>query len=922
MKKNTFCKMLILKKIILYFLLLYFYSVKIIFAINIPYNKVLNKTNHKENFQNTYKKNNLYDAGTIKKLIYNHQYFIHKMYLKSLKLSSYNQDNVILSAQIDNILSKKRKNIYNKHVEQYIENTWLDDSTEYYHPIHYIPFTSDLYNRIIEFFGGKISTTIEAKIKKIFASLHANHSVVNISFNHFPFSKWKIKFLLPIKEKNNYLFFTQNTFTINKDSQYVNTGLGIRKISTKHHFLLGINNFLDYDYTTNNYRLSLGLEFWKSFIKLSSNVYFRLNNWKPFKNHIFPINNEKETYDIFSRPANSFDVILEGYLPKIPQMIFNVKLTKFLQGKQTIFNNHNKYYDNDLYILKPSKLSFGLQYRLNSLLYFNFLREQTFVDHNGNNTVFGIGLNFNLNSPIYHRIDHFIRAVKTFNKSVIDNKYDFVNRNNIITFEYKKVKSLNIHMLNNITNLPKTKNYLRINDYKLIKKITFENTADFIKNKGLFILQQDDCVVILPEYVHQVNSKTCYNTYNIKVIIEDIYQRKKSFTLNIRVLPETTSIKHNKIDIKKSSLQIKPNNIYIDYKNKCTVLFTAKRNNNTIVTHLKNVQFIVKDKSNHIINSFHAKEKYPGIYSANIYNNLIGSFTIQVKINNIYYAELSKKVIFFDANQVVYLNVYEQKKLYAKNTIYDHIILKINLLNLNHQPVNKAYNIIVRILSINDRQGKKRTDSGKLQILNNNKVNNNKVNISNNTKYQFTTNNDGTLQLDISDPDGIGVKTKISISIPQTNITSNISLIYAVPTSPDTDKANMYGYMDDKIYHNHTTLHRPPLYSEYAGDRKILYLNEFWSVFTIHKAHTYCKSLHGSLPTKETMIAFNKNYSTNNLFHKYGWPYKNIFSNIWTANQYTKHDMQYYFYISIMNNKYYRGLSSSTYNVFCENTIK
>ncbi|QJC31467.1 hypothetical protein GJT87_02260 (plasmid) [Enterobacteriaceae endosymbiont of Macroplea mutica] len=926
MKKNTFYKILKLKKNIIYFLLLCFYSVEIIFAINLPNNSVLNinKIHHKENFQNTHQKINNTNASNIKKLIYNHQYFIHKMYLKSLKLSSYHhQHGIILSIQKDIVLCKKGNDIYNNiSIEQpYIENEdmWKNDTTEYYHPVHHIPYTSDLYNRIFRYFSEKISAKMEKNIKKIFSLWHTHNSIVNISFNKYPFSSWKIKFLLPIKDKNNYLLFTQNNFTINEDSQHINSGLGIRKISTKHHFLLGINNFLDYDYTTNDYRLSLGLEFWKSFIKLSSNVYFRLNNWKQFKNHIFTINNKKITYDIFARPANSIDVILEGYLPKIPQMIFNVKFTKFLQKKQAILHHH-QYDDNELYILKPSKLAFGLHYRLNSLLYFDFLREQTFVDHNGNNTIFGIGLNFNLNGPIYHRLDNFIRAVKTFNNSnnIIDNKYDFVKRNNIITFEYKKVKSLNIHMLNNITNYPKTINYLKIHDYQLIKNITFHNVSDFMKNNGLFILQQDDCVVILPKYIHKINSKTYSNTYNIKVTIEDIYQREKSFSLTIRVLPKTKPIKVNKIDIKKSSLQIKPNNIYIDYKNKCTVLFTAKSNNNTAVTHLKHVKFIMKDKDNHIINSFHAKEKYPGIYSANIHNDFIGSFTIQVKINDIYYTELSKKIIFFDENQVAYLNIYDQKKLYEKNTIHDHVVLKIHLLNLNHQPVHKAYNIVVSILSINDRQGKNRTDSGKLHILNNNKVNL----LSNNTKSQFITNNDGILQLDIADPDGIGVKTKISFSIPQTNITSDISLIYAVPTSPDTDKANMYGYMNDDIYYNHITLHRPPLYAEYAGDRKIFYLNEFWSVFTIHKAQTYCKSLHRSLPTRETMTVFNENYSTNNLFNKYGWPYKNIFSNIWTANQYTKNDMEYYFYISIMNNKYYRGLSSSAYNVLCENIIK
>ncbi|QJC30639.1 hypothetical protein GJT85_02275 (plasmid) [Enterobacteriaceae endosymbiont of Neohaemonia nigricornis] len=191
-----------------------------------------------------------------------------------------------------------------------------------------------------------------------------------------------------------------------------------------------------------------------------------------------------------------------------------------------------------------------------------------------------------------------------------------------------------------------------------------------------------------------------------------------------------------------------------------------------------------------------------------------------------------------------------------------------------------------------------------------------------NNDYKFMTDENGELHLQISSPDGLGVKTTLSININNNNkIIKIINFIFTVPTSPDIDKANMYGHMQDTIMSNNITLHRPPLYAEYIGGKndKLYYSNEYWSILDYDNAKKYCKSINGTLPSKETLIKFNKNLNNYDLLNIYGWPiYSKRTSFIWSSSIDNNNNMKYYYYVDLLNNKIFKGLSSSTYNVFCE----
>ncbi|WP_249042830.1 inverse autotransporter beta domain-containing protein [Pantoea stewartii] len=160
--------------------------------------------------------------------------------------------------------------------------------------------------------------------------------------------------------------------------------------------------------------------------------------------------------------------------------------------------------------------------------------------------------------------------------------------------------------------------------------------------------------------------------------------------------------------------------------------------------------------------------------------------------------------------------------------------------------------------SVTDRQGKARTDSGDL-LFDGKKID----------EFKGSTDENGKLAVTLTDPDGIGVQTTIKVSVD--GIQKETSVIYTVITSPDTDKANMWGHMPDTITTDGVTFVRPDLVSEQPGNAvKKSEANEIWSTYYFDGATAHC-----TLPTKENLLALYNNLGDVNAV--YGWPKKVIY---------------------------------------------
>lgn len=108
----------------------------------------------------------------------------------------------------------------------------------------------------------------------------------------------------------------------------------------------GINFFFDHDLSRYHSRAGIGAEYWRDYLKLSSNGYLRLTNWRSAPE----LDNDYE-----ARPANGWDVRAEGWLPAWP----------YLGGKlvyEQYYGDEVALFDKDDRQSNPHAITAGLNY--------------------------------------------------------------------------------------------------------------------------------------------------------------------------------------------------------------------------------------------------------------------------------------------------------------------------------------------------------------------------------------------------------------------------------------------------------------------------------------------------------------------------------------------------------------------------------
>ncbi|WP_187696612.1 MULTISPECIES: adhesion domain-containing protein [Citrobacter] len=153
--------------------------------------------------------------------------------------------------------------------------------------------------------------------------------------------------------------------------------------------------------------------------------------------------------------------------------------------------------------------------------------------------------------------------------------------------------------------------------------------------------------------------------------------------------------------------------------------------------------------------------------------------------------------------------------------------------------------------------------------------------------YQGITDAQGQAQLVIEQPKGPGVKTPLTIKLDDSRVADaiNYEVIFTAVTSPDTDKAQMWGHMDDSVTVGDDTFYRPKLTSEFtttpSGSTRALD-NEVWGILTSASAQSSaaggCETSH--LPSTNQMKALYNANKDNKLNTEHGW--QTVYS-YWTS---------------------------------------
>ena len=136
-----------------------------------------------------------------------------------------------------------------------------------------------------------------------------------------------IDWLLPLYETPGNLLFTQLGWRNKDERNTLNLGMGMRWFTADS--MYGVNGFYDADITGGNRRLGLGLEYWRDYLTMSANGYFRLTDWHQSMDYA----------DYDERPANGWDVRLNGWLPDYPQLGGKLVYEKYYGDDVALFGS-------------------------------------------------------------------------------------------------------------------------------------------------------------------------------------------------------------------------------------------------------------------------------------------------------------------------------------------------------------------------------------------------------------------------------------------------------------------------------------------------------------------------------------------------------------------------------------------------------
>jgi len=237
--------------------------------------------------------------------------------------------------------------------------------------------------------------------------------------------------LLPVWESESNVLFSQLGVTNHSERTIYHAGAGLRNYISDD-WMLGVNSFWDYDNTGNNSRASIGAEVWANNIKLAANGYFRLTDW-----HQSPLSAMRD-YD--ERPANGFDIRGEAWHPSYPQLAANLKYEKYygegviLTGSTSPGNMTNS----------PEAWTVGLSYTPIPLITID-------TEHtrgNDSDTRLKLSLNYRFGQSWKELID---RNLVKIGRSLLGQRYDFVDRNYDMVMQYRKQDLINLRMPASVT---------------------------------------------------------------------------------------------------------------------------------------------------------------------------------------------------------------------------------------------------------------------------------------------------------------------------------------------------------------------------------------------------------------------------------------------------------------------------------------
>lgn len=362
----------------------------------------------------------------------------------------------------------------------------------------------------------------------------------------FSLKNSQFDFLHPWYETPDNLFFSQHTLHRTDERTQINNGLGWRHFTPT--WMSGINFFFDHDLSRYHSRAGIGAEYWRDYLKLSSNGYLRLTNWRSAPE----LDNDYE-----ARPANGWDVRVEGWLPAWPHLGGKLVYEQYYGDEVALFDKDDRQSN-------PHAITAGLNYTPFPLM--TFSAEQRQGKQGENDTRFAVDFTWLPGSAMQKQLDPNEVAAR---RSLAGSRYDLVDRNNNIVLEYRKKELVRLTLTDPVTGKSgEVKSLVSSLQTKYaLKGYNVEATA-LEAAGGKVVTTGKDILVTLPAYRFTSTPETD-NTWPIEVTAEDVKGNLSNREQSMVVVQAPT------LSQKDSSVSLSTQTLNADSHSTATLTFIA-----------------------------------------------------------------------------------------------------------------------------------------------------------------------------------------------------------------------------------------------------------------------------------------------------------------------------------------------------------
>ncbi len=362
----------------------------------------------------------------------------------------------------------------------------------------------------------------------------------------FSLKNSQFDFLHPWYEMPDNLFFSQHTLHRTDERTQINNGLGWRHFTPT--WMSGINFFFDHDLSRYHSRAGIGAEYWRDYLKLSSNGYLRLTNWRSAPE----LDNDYE-----ARPANGWDVRAESWLPAWPHLGGKLVYEQYYGDEVALFDKDDRQSN-------PHAITAGLNYTPFPLM--TCSAEQRQGKQGENDTRFAVDFTWQPGSAMQKQLDPNEVAAR---RSLAGSRYDLVDRNNNIVLEYRKKELVRLTLTDPVTGKSgEVKSLVSSLQTKYaLKGYNVEATA-LEAAGGKVVTTGKDILVTLPAY-RFTSTPENDNTWPIEVTAEDVKGNLSNREQSMVVVQAPT------LSQKDSSVSLSTQTLNADSHSTATLTFIA-----------------------------------------------------------------------------------------------------------------------------------------------------------------------------------------------------------------------------------------------------------------------------------------------------------------------------------------------------------